>query len=31
MDLAGTDDLSLLGAALVRCDLAGDAEELRRR
>ncbi|GAB3992987.1 endonuclease [Nocardioides marmoraquaticus] len=28
--LANSDDLSLLGAALVRCDLAGDAEELRR-
>lgn len=28
--LAGGDDLSLLGAALVRSDLAGDAEELRR-
>jgi len=27
--LAGGDDLSLLGAALVRGDLAGDADELR--
>jgi len=28
-DLAGTDDLARLGAALVRCARAGDAEELR--
>lgn len=27
--LAGGDDLSVLGAALVRCDLASDADELR--
>jgi len=28
-DAAGTEDLAVLGAALVRCERAGDAEELR--
>jgi len=28
-DLHGDDDLSLVGAALVRCALAGDADEVR--
>ncbi|MBC3761938.1 endonuclease [Quadrisphaera oryzae] len=28
-ELAGTDDLSVLGAALVRCSIADDADELR--